>query len=183
MCSTHHPRSRREGKRRWQKLKSHVGWYSNLCAFGSFIRRGRPQKIPKAHACARQKELSSASSFAKTRGKWQLLDENRSVLGLGRKYTEPEVFLDKRVCETRQTEGTNSRRSATKKHEISRTLLSINLHFSVCGRHILKPDLDRRSYSPIARENMRRCQFNLLSISLNLLKKHRMCSHAAARSA
>ena len=48
-----------------------------------------------------------------------------------RQSTEPEVFLNKRVRETRQTAGANSRRSATKKHEISRTLLSINLHFSV----------------------------------------------------
>ena len=45
--------------------------------------------------------------------------------------TEVEVFLDKRVCETRQTVGANSRRGATKKREISQTLLSINLHFSV----------------------------------------------------
>ena len=42
-----------------------------------------------------------------------------------------EVFLDKRVRETRQTPGANSRRGTTKKREISRTLLSINLHFSV----------------------------------------------------
>ena len=45
--------------------------------------------------------------------------------------TEPEVFLDKRVHETRQTERENMRGGATKKREISRTLLSINLHFSV----------------------------------------------------
>ena len=45
--------------------------------------------------------------------------------------TEVEVFLDKRVREMRQTAGANSRRGATKKHEISRTLLSINIHFSV----------------------------------------------------
>ena len=42
-----------------------------------------------------------------------------------------EVFLDKRVRETRQRAGANSRRGATKKRKISRTLLSINLHFSV----------------------------------------------------
>ena len=42
-----------------------------------------------------------------------------------------EVFLDKRVRETRQTAGVNSHRGATKKRDISRTLLSINLHFSV----------------------------------------------------
>ena len=52
-----------------------------------------------------------------------------------RKYValsaEVEVFLDKRVRETRQTAGANSRHGATKKREISRTLLSINLHFSV----------------------------------------------------
>ena len=42
-----------------------------------------------------------------------------------------EVFLDKRVRETCQTSGANSGRGATKKCEISRTLLSINLHFSV----------------------------------------------------
>ena len=47
--------------------------------------------------------------------------------------TEVEVFLDKRVREMRQTAGANSRRGATKKREISRTLLSINLHFSVQG--------------------------------------------------
>ena len=46
-------------------------------------------------------------------------------------YTEVEVFLDKRVRETRQMARANSRRGATKKREISRTLLSINLHFSV----------------------------------------------------
>ena len=45
--------------------------------------------------------------------------------------TEVEVFLDKRVRETRQTERGNTRGGATKKREISRTLLSINLHFSV----------------------------------------------------
>ena len=45
--------------------------------------------------------------------------------------TEVEVFLDKGVRETRQAPGANSRRGATKKREISRTLLSINLHFSV----------------------------------------------------
>ena len=38
-------------------------------------------------------------------------------------YTEPEVFLDKRVREMRQTERGNTRGAATKKHEISRTLL------------------------------------------------------------
>ena len=46
-------------------------------------------------------------------------------------YTEVEAFLDKRVLEMRQTAGENSRRGATKKRESSRTLLSINLHFSV----------------------------------------------------
>ena len=45
--------------------------------------------------------------------------------------TEVEVFLDKRVRETRQTAGANLHRGATKKREISWTLLSINLHFSV----------------------------------------------------
>ena len=48
--------------------------------------------------------------------------------------TEAEVFLDKKVRETRQTAGANSRRGASKKREISRTLLSINLHFSVVKR-------------------------------------------------
>ena len=50
-----------------------------------------------------------------------------------------EVFLDKRVRETRKTAGANSRRGAKKKREISRTLLSINLHFSVqrsCTVHV-----------------------------------------------
>ena len=46
-------------------------------------------------------------------------------------HTEVEVFLDKRVRETRQMAGANSHRGATKKREISRTLLSINLHFSI----------------------------------------------------
>ena len=46
-------------------------------------------------------------------------------------YTEVEVFLDKRVHETRQTAGANSRRGATKMREISQTLLYINIHFSV----------------------------------------------------
>ena len=45
--------------------------------------------------------------------------------------TKVEVFLDKRVREMRQTAGANSRRGASKKREISRILLSINLHFSV----------------------------------------------------
>ena len=47
----------------------------------------------------------------------------------------------------------------------------------------LKGNLDQRTFSLSAQENMRRCQFYLPSISLNLLIKHRMCSHAAARSA
>ena len=50
---------------------------------------------------------------------------------LGEKTTEVEVFLDKRVRETHQTAGTNSHCGATKKREISQTLLSINIHFSV----------------------------------------------------
>ena len=49
--------------------------------------------------------------------------------------TEVEVFLDKRVREMRQTAGANARRGATKKRDISRTLLSINLHFSVYPSH------------------------------------------------
>ena len=67
-----------------------------------------------------------------------------------------DVFLDKIVRETRRRERGNVRGGAIKKREISRTLLSINLHFSVlfvrkfaaffdspspvlCGRHIWKP--------------------------------------------
>ena len=38
-------------------------------------------------------------------------------------------FLGKEVRETRQTERGNSRGGATKKRDISRTSLSINLHF------------------------------------------------------
>ena len=45
--------------------------------------------------------------------------------------TKVEVFLDKEVGETRQMERGNTRGGATKKREISRTLLSINLHFLV----------------------------------------------------
>ena len=45
--------------------------------------------------------------------------------------TEVEVFLDKKVRDTCQTAGANSHHGAIKKREISRTLLSINLHFSV----------------------------------------------------
>ena len=45
--------------------------------------------------------------------------------------TKVEVFLDKGVRETRQTERGNTRSGATKKREISRTLLSINIHSSV----------------------------------------------------
>ena len=37
-------------------------------------------------------------------------------------HTEVEVFLDKRVRETRQTVGAYSHHGATKKREISRTL-------------------------------------------------------------
>ena len=58
---------------------------------------------------------------------------NRIVMVSDLQCTEVEVFLDKRVRETHQTAGANSRRGATKKRDISRTLLSINLHFSVCN--------------------------------------------------
>ena len=42
--------------------------------------------------------------------------------------TEVEVFMEKGVRGRAQTAGANSRRGATKKREISRTLFSINLH-------------------------------------------------------
>ena len=51
--------------------------------------------------------------------------------------TKVEVFVEKRVRGRAQTAGANSRRGATKKREISRTLFgappffSINLHFLV----------------------------------------------------
>ena len=44
-------------------------------------------------------------------------------------YTKVELFMEKGVRGRAQTAGANSRRSATKKREISRTLFSINLHF------------------------------------------------------
>ena len=43
--------------------------------------------------------------------------------------TKVKVFMEKGVRERAQTAGTNLRRGATKKREISRTLFSINLHF------------------------------------------------------
>ena len=48
---------------------------------------------------------------------------NNGLRCLFESVTEVEVFLDKRVRETRQTAGANSRRGATKKREISRNLL------------------------------------------------------------
>ena len=59
--------------------------------------------------------------------KWKIIDYS----WLLKAATKVEVFLDKRVRETRQAAGANSRSGTTKKREISRTLLSINLHFSV----------------------------------------------------
>ena len=43
---------------------------------------------------------------------------------LGMYYTKVEVFMEKGVCVRAQTAGANSRRGATKKREISRTLFS-----------------------------------------------------------
>ena len=45
-------------------------------------------------------------------------------------YTKVEVFVDKKVRRHAWTERGNTR-GAKKKREISRTLLSINIHFSV----------------------------------------------------
>ena len=47
--------------------------------------------------------------------------------------TKLEVFVDKTVRGRARTERGNTRGGATKKREISLTLLSINLHFSVQG--------------------------------------------------
>ena len=73
--------------------------------------------------------------------------------------TEVEVFLAKRVRGTRQTERGNRRGGATKKCEISRTLLSINLHFSVyCDgtfKSMTTEGLNRPDRSPCIRLRMR----------------------------
>ena len=47
--------------------------------------------------------------------------------------TKLEVFVDKTVRGSARTDRGNTRDGATKKCEISRTLLSINLHFLVHG--------------------------------------------------
>ena len=75
--------------------------------------------------------------------------------GKGKEHpTKVEVFLDKGVREMRQTERGNTRGGATKKREFSRTLLSINLHFSVHFKLGLKSKMPLESFSFLT---MKRC--------------------------
>ena len=58
---------------------------------------------------------------------WSMLHITSVLKIVASKCPQGEVFLDKEVRVLAQTPGANSRRGATKKREISRTLFSIGV--------------------------------------------------------
>ena len=112
-------------------------------------------KIP-APSAARKSDLPCTAQSANFAKFW--LNSLNLAPFLLLNPTEPQVFCIKIFVDSQaraQTERGNTRGGATKKREISRTLLSINLHFSV---------LCLRGWS---RASHRQHGINLLHISLS----------------
>ena len=95
----------------------------------------------KPHVTQLKKVVSVILLYISCRFEWYSTVEWKFCMPEIKRYcTELEVFVDKTVCglARAQTERGNTRGRATKKCDISCTLLSINLHFLVDLTHQCK---------------------------------------------